>query len=95
MINRLLEQGVMVGVEKAPERSGHGVGVQTLAQVLVLYGRNQVREGARVLRALAQQFQCAPQRLALRRGYFHVLELKQRFKIFLRPGAFAFVVHAD
>ena len=34
---------------------------------------------------------------ALRCGgrYFHVLELKQRFKIFLRPGAFAFVVHAD
>ena len=48
-----------------------------------------------MLGALAQQLQCPPQRLALGRGDFHVLELEQRFKIFLRPSAFAFVVHAD
>src|SRR5260370_42528678 len=54
-----------------------------------------MREGARMLRALAQKLQCAPKRLAVLGENLEILELQQILEVFLRPCSFAFVVHAD
>src|SRR5271154_6431348 len=54
-----------------------------------------MREGARMLRALAQKLQCAPKRLAVLGKNLEILELQQILEVFLRPCSLAFVVHAD
>ena len=54
-----------------------------------------MREGARMLRALAQKLQCASERLAMLRENFEILELKPILEIFLCPSSFAFVVNTD
>src|SRR5579863_8067868 len=54
-----------------------------------------MREGARMLRALAQKLQCAPERLAVLGENPEILQLEQILEVFLRPCSFAFVVHAD